>query len=157
MMANPSHRNATIVAEREPMYAIGLNNPKNPINVGHVLRAADAYGAAMVAITGKRVRASTNVSGAEFKIPVLRCDDLHDMIPFNCVPVGVDLVSDAEDLRTFTHPKNAFYIFGAEDQTLGQNILSWCKYKIYVPTRICMNLSACVNVVCYDRMLKETR
>jgi len=139
------------------MYAIGLHNPKNEINVGHVLRAADAYGASMVAITGKRVRGPTNVSGAERTIPVLRGDDLHDFIPFGCVPVAVDLVDDAEDLLTFEHPENAFYVFGGEDETLGKKVLSWCKYKVYVPTNICMNLSACVNVVLYDRMAKLGR
>jgi tRNA(Leu) C34 or U34 (ribose-2'-O)-methylase TrmL len=136
------------------MYAVGLHNPKTEINVGHVLRAADAYGASMVAITGKRVRGATNVSGAEAKIPVLRGDDLHDLIPFGCIPVAVDLVEGAEDLRTFVHPQNAFYIFGGEDETLGRKVMSWCKYKVYVPTNICMNLSACVNVVLYDRMAK---
>jgi tRNA(Leu) C34 or U34 (ribose-2'-O)-methylase TrmL len=136
------------------MFAIGLSNPKTEINVGHVLRAADAYGASMVAITGDRVRGCTNVSSAEQRIPVIRGPDLHTLIPFGCVPVAIELVDDAEDLRTFVHPKNAFYVFGAEDATLGQKVLSWCKYIVYVPTRICMNLSACVNVVLYDRIAK---
>lgn len=136
------------------MFAIGLNNPKNGINVGHVLRAADAYGASMVAITGNRIRGGTDTSGAKFRIPVLMGDDLHKLIPFNCVPVAVDLVDGAEDLRSFQHPANAFYVFGAEDNTLGRAVLSWCKHTVYVPTRICMNLSACVNVVLYDRIAK---
>ena len=137
------------------MFSIGLHNPKTPINVGHVLRAADAYGASLVAITGSRVRSPTNVSGAENRIPVIRGNDLRELIPFGCIPVGVDLVPGAENLCGFIHPKNAFYVFGAEDATLGEKVLSWCKYKIYVPTRICMNLSACVNVICYDRICKE--
>jgi tRNA(Leu) C34 or U34 (ribose-2'-O)-methylase TrmL len=136
------------------MFAIGLHNPKTGINVGHVLRAADAYGACMVATTGDRVKGCTNVSNAERKIPVLRGGDLHALIPYGFVPVAIELIEGAEDLRTFKHPVNAFYVFGAEDATLGQRVLSWCKYKVYVPTRICMNLSACVNVVLYDRIAK---
>ena len=34
--------------------AIGLYNPKNTINIGSTLRAAGCYGAAMVAVTGRR-------------------------------------------------------------------------------------------------------
>lgn len=138
------------------MFAIGLNHPKNRINVGHVLRAAEAYGASMVAISGERLgmKSPTNVSNTEKRIPVLRGDDLHELIPFGCIPVAVELIEGAEDLCTFIHPKNAFYIFGAEDATLGKDTLSWCKYVVYVPTNICMNLSACVNVVLYDRMAK---
>jgi tRNA(Leu) C34 or U34 (ribose-2'-O)-methylase TrmL len=136
------------------MFALGLSNPLNPINVGHVLRAADAYGAAMVAITGSRVRSATNVSAAETRIPVMRGTDLRDLIPYGCVPVAVDLIDGAQDLRSYKHPANAFYIFGAEDATLGAKVTSWCRDVVYVPTRICMNLSACVNVVCYDRISK---
>ena len=139
------------------MFALGLLNPLNPINVGHVLRAADAYEACVVCITGRRVRASTDVSSAHSRIPVMRGDDLHSMIPFGCVPVAVDLVPGAQSLIDYQHPKNAFYIFGAEDATLGQKVLSWCRDVVYVPTLICMNLSACVNVVCYDRIAKERR
>jgi tRNA(Leu) C34 or U34 (ribose-2'-O)-methylase TrmL len=136
------------------MFAIGLDHAKNPINVGHVLRAAEAFGASMVAITGNRVRSSTDTSGAYNRIPVLRGDDLHALIPFGCVPVAVELHTRAECLTKFVHPQNAFYVFGAEDNTLGERTLSWCKHVVYVPTSICLNLSACVNVVLYDRVAK---
>ena len=138
------------------MFAIGLSNPKFSCNVGHVLRAADAYGATAVCVSGRRIsaRAGTDVTQAYKRIPVLRGTDLRDMIPFNCVPVAIELSDKAEDLRTFEHPAHAFYIFGAEDATLGEKTLSWCKKIVYVPTRICMNLSACANVVLYDRIAK---
>lgn len=139
------------------MFAIGLHNPTNPINVGHVLRAADAYGASMVATTGSRIRSITDTSGARHRIPVIRGDDLHDLIPFGCVPVAIEFIPTAVDLRIFDHPPKAFYVFGAEDASLGQKVLSWCAHVVYVPTRICMNLSACVNVVCYDRLAKLSR
>lgn len=141
------------------MFAIGLHNPKSPINVGHVLRAADAYGGSAVCISGTRIsaRARTDVSHAYRRIPVLRGDDLRALIPFNCVPVAIELSDKAEDLTKFEHPANAFYVFGAEDATLGEKTLSWCSKIVYVPTRICMNLSACANVVMYDRLAKRGR
>jgi tRNA(Leu) C34 or U34 (ribose-2'-O)-methylase TrmL len=140
-------------------FAIGLHCPKNAINVGAALRAADAYGASLFAFDGKRLSLSTgtNVSHTEYKIPVIRGEDLHDMIPYGYIPVAVELCEKAENIIFFNHPKNAFYIFGAEDATLGKKTLSWCKYKIYIPTKICMNLAACVNVVLYDRIAKENK
>ena len=138
------------------MFALGLDNPTNPINVGHVLRAADAYGAVMVALTGNcKVKSITDVSGAANRIPVIRGKNLHDCIPYSYIPVAVELVEGATDLRRFVHPRNAFYVFGSEGATLGKRVTSWCKHIVYVPTRVCMNLSACVNVVCYDRFLKQ--
>ena len=69
-------------------------------------------------------------------------------------PVAVDILTNAIPLPGYTHPERAFYIFGAEDSTLGYSITSWCRDIIYIPTNRCMNLAATVNVVLYDRMAK---
>lgn len=90
-------------------------------------------------------------------IPLLRLADLLDAIPYDCVPVAVDLVDCAKPLPEYVHPERAYYIFGPEDGTLGKRILERCRDVVYVPTEGCMNLAACVNVVLYDRMAKRTR
>ena len=64
-------------------------------------------------------------------------------------------VDDARDLTTYTHPERAFYIFGPEDGTLGKSITERCRDRILVPTKHCMNLAACVNVILYDRLAKQ--
>lgn len=137
--------------------SIGLMRPKYPENVGSVLRAAFCYGVAMVAIQGDRtaVRSLTDTTKAWRHVPVLRGPDLHAIIPFDAVPVAVDLVDDAVDLPNFKHPKRAFYVFGPEDGTLGKSVLDWCPHRVMIPTRVCMNLAATVNVVLYDRMAKS--
>ena len=90
-------------------------------------------------------------------MPLFLVDDLHEMIPFDCVPIAVDLVPRAQNLITFIHPERAYYIFGPEDGTLGKDILSWCKYTLFIPTNKCMNLAAAVHVVLYDRFAKKYR
>lgn len=138
--------------------AIGLHRPKNPINVGSALRAAHCYGAALVATSGQRyTRAPTDVRAAYRHMPLIQCDDLHGAIPYDCVPVAVDLIEGARPLMQYSHPERAFYVFGPEDGTLGKPVLSWCRDVIYVPTRDCMNLAAAVNVVLYDRLAKQHR
>lgn len=139
--------------------SIGLMRPKCSANVGSVLRAAFCYDAALVAIQGDRtdIRASTDTGKAWRHLPVLRGDDLHALIPFDAVPVAVDLVDGAASLPAFQHPQRAFYVFGPEDGTLGKDILAWCPRRVMVPTRMCMNLAATVNVVLYDRMAKADR
>lgn len=139
--------------------AIGLVRPKCAANVGSVLRAAYCYGASMVAIQGDRtpIRSSTDTPQAWRHIPVLRGDDLHALIPFDAVPVAVDLVDDAVPLPAFQHPQRAFYVFGPEDGTLGKSVLDWCPQRVMVPTRTCMNLAATVNVILYDRLAKADR
>jgi len=137
---------------------IGLDNPKNKINVGAALRAAGIYGAAFVATTGSRYgRVATDTMKHYRHLPLIQPSDLHDIVPFDCVPVAVDLIEGAKPLHNYVHPERAFYIFGAEDNTLGDRVISWCRDVIYVPTEGCMNLAATVNVILYDRMAKELR
>ena len=136
--------------------AIGLYQPKTPANVGSVLRAAGCYGVAMVAITGNRFHRSGTDTIAQWRhMPLLQVDDLKATIPYDCVPVAVDLIPGARPLPSYTHPVRAFYVFGPEDGTLGASVTSWCRDVIYVPTFNCMNLAACVNVILYDRLAKS--
>jgi tRNA(Leu) C34 or U34 (ribose-2'-O)-methylase TrmL len=134
--------------------AVGLVNPKTGPNIGGVMRAVGIYGAALLVIEGDRFkRIPTDTMKAWRHTPVLNAP-LRDSIPFDCVPVAVDLVPRARSLIDYEHPERAFYIFGPEDSTLGSKHLEWCRDAIYVPTNGCMNLAACVNVVLYDRMSK---
>ena len=139
--------------------AIGLTRPKFAGNVGSVLRAAYCYGASLVAIQGDRtqIREAADTPNAWQHMPVLRGDDLRAFIPYDCIPVAVDLVDDAVPLPAFQHPRRAFYVFGPEDGTLGKATLDWCPMRVMVPTRMCMNLAATVNVILYDRMAKADR
>lgn len=135
--------------------AIGLDNPKCPANLGGVMRAAGCYGAAMVAISGQRMKkAPADVLKRWRTMPVIETGDLRLVIPYGCVPVAVDLVPGALSLAGYAHPERAFYIFGAEDATLDSRTLSWCRDVIYIPTAGCMNLAATANVVLYDRLVK---
>ena len=138
--------------------AVGLNDPKTSSNVGAIMRAAGCYNVALVALAGHRFQKWPTDTRNQWKhMPLIECEDLHDVIPYACVPVAIDLLEGAKSLVDFVHPERAFYIFGAEDQTLGKAVTSWCKYKIFVPTNGCMNLAAAVNVVLYDRLAKQLR
>jgi tRNA(Leu) C34 or U34 (ribose-2'-O)-methylase TrmL len=142
--------------------AIGLVNPKSRENVGGALRAAGCYDAALVVIGGVRPdhfmgRINTDTQKAYRHIPTLRVPDVFDAMPYDCVPVAVELLETSKNLATFVHPERAFYIFGPEDGTLGKSITDRCKYSVQVSTRYCMNLAATVNVVLYDRLSKHER
>jgi len=139
---------------------IALDNPKSPLNVGSAMRAAQCYSASLILIGGPRMqrigKIATDTMKAYRHIPVMMVDDVLDHIPHDCVPVAVDLVDGAKDLRQYCHPERAFYVFGAEDATLGKRVLDRCRDRVMVPTFGCMNLAASVNVILYDRMAKQT-
>lgn len=135
--------------------AIGLHRAKDRNNIGSVLRAAMCYSASMVAVSGRRyAHSKTDTTKAFRSLPLIACEDLRQVIPHGAVPIAVDLINGAQQLPAFKHPRNAFYVFGPEDGTLGGETLTWCRDVVYVPTRFCMNLAAAVNVVLYDRLAK---
>jgi tRNA(Leu) C34 or U34 (ribose-2'-O)-methylase TrmL len=140
--------------------AIGLVNPKTPENVGSVLRAAGGFEAALVVIAGNRPnyylhRMRTDPQKSHRRVPLLHVTNVFDAVPFDCMPIAVDLVPTAKSLIHFVHPERGYYIFGPEDGTLGRAVTDRCAVALMVPTALCMNLAACVNVVLYDRLAKQ--
>jgi len=140
---------------------LGLINPKSPENVGNILRAAGCFGAQGIFYTGNRYhRARQFISDTKDnheRIPLTHCDDLQQVMPEHAVPVAVELVEGATPLMHFEHPAQAFYIFGPEDGSLSKALVNWCQEVVYIPTTGCLNLSATVNVVLYDRMSKSAQ
>ena len=135
---------------------IALDNPKTPANVGSAMRAVGIYGASALIYSGRRFKPGKTDTMKHYRhIPLIRSDNLHDAVPFDCVPVAVELIDGAIPLPEYLHPERAFYVFGAEDATLGKRVLSWCRDVVYIPTNGCMNLAATVNVILYDRMMKR--
>lgn len=145
--------------KRQKGYAcVGLHSPKNELNVGSAMRACEVYGAKLLVSSGRRYRCgATDPSKHNLNMPhISGVDDLFHHLPYNCVPVAVDILDDATPLPEYIHPERAFYIFGPEDSTLGSKIIDRCQDKVYVPAPgHCMNLAATVNVVLYDRMFKN--
>jgi tRNA C32,U32 (ribose-2'-O)-methylase TrmJ len=88
-------------------------------------------------------------------VPLFHYDDIFQGLPFDCVPVAVDLIEGAVPLPAFQHSDRMFYIFGPEDGTLGKAITTKCKYVVQIPSRHCLNLAAAVNIILYDRNTKR--
>lgn len=138
--------------------AVGLVQPKTAANVGSVLRAAFCFGAAFVAVSGHRYyRAPTDTPKFPLHRPLFHADDVLSLCPFDCEPVAVDIVPGALPLDEFRHTPRTFYIFGPEDGTLGKAVTDRCARAIVIPSRMCLNLAAAVNVVLYDRTAKQLR
>jgi tRNA(Leu) C34 or U34 (ribose-2'-O)-methylase TrmL len=147
---------------------IGLVNPKNPSNVGAVLRAAGCFGAADIVYTGTRyARAAAYAKGhgrtshsdtnnASAHISLNHSDDLIAEREANMKIVCVELVEGATALPSFSHPEQALYIFGPEDGSIPQSIIDQADEVVFMPTIGCLNLAATVNVLLYDRVAKQT-
>ena len=138
---------------------VALCSPKYEENVGGALRAAQAYGAAMVVCAAQRFRHRASDTGkAHRHVPLLTgWDDPLLVLPHECEVVVVERWDWAKQLPEFKHPERAMYVFGPEDGSVDQGIKAMAHHIVQVPTRYCMNLAATVNVVLYDRLAKEVR
>lgn len=135
---------------------IGLYAPKKEANIGGVIRAAGVYGASFVVLQGARYfRSAQDTQHAARHMPLWEVDSLMGCLPVDCTRVAVEIAEGATPLPNFAHPERALYVFGPEDGSIPLAMMEKCKYKVYVPTRDCMNLAATVNVVLYDRMAKQ--
>jgi tRNA(Leu) C34 or U34 (ribose-2'-O)-methylase TrmL len=143
---------------RKPKTVIGLVNPKNPSNVGAVMRAAGCFGVDAVFYTGQRypraAKFCTDTRDAGRTIPLTGVECLLDNVADGTAIVCIELVEGATPLPEFRHPESALYIFGPEDGTLSQELVDRADAVVYIPTIGCMNLAATVNVVLYDRLAK---
>lgn len=146
---------------------IGLENCKTASNVGSSLRACHCYSAGLLAVSGNRVDkkkpAVTDTSKAyKNGVPLIYCNHILDCQPFDTELIVIDCLDSMhpyswkkKTLTRFTHPKNCYYVFGAEDKGVSLDVMEKASAVIEIPTNFSMNLAATVNVVLYDRMLKE--
>lgn len=150
---------------KEQKVYIGLINPKSPENVGAVLRAAGNFRVDSVFYTGKRypLAIQRNPDGPDMSrkvgedIPIFGVTSLIDKASLDMKVVCVEFAENAVALPEYQHPHNAFYIFGPEDGGISQEVIDEADAVVYVPTKGCMNLSATVNVVLYDRLTKSSQ
>lgn len=140
---------------------IGLFNPKSPTNVGGVIRAAGCYQADEVRYSGSRydraAKYHTDTHDAHDRVRVNAVDDLIANLDAETKIVCVELALGATALPHFQHPDKAIYLFGPEDGSLPQSLVDKADEVVYVPTVGCMNLAASVNVLLYDRLVKQQR
>jgi tRNA(Leu) C34 or U34 (ribose-2'-O)-methylase TrmL len=147
---------------KQSQVILGLVNPKSPDNVGSVLRAAANYRIDRVFYTGdrypraiERKARSVDMSRKISKdVLISRAECLIEVVIKDMKIVCVEFAVNAIPLPEYQHPENALYIFGPEDGSIDQDIIDQADAVVYVPTVGCMNLSASVNVLLYDRLVK---
>ena len=143
--------------------SIGLINPKSPDNVSSIMRSAGNFQVESVFYTGKRypraLMRNPDIPDMRRRIgqtiPLYEVDCLLASARVNTKIVCVEFAENAIALPEFQHPENAFYVFGPEDGNISQDVIDKADAVVYVPTVGCMNLSATVNVLLYDRLAKS--
>jgi tRNA(Leu) C34 or U34 (ribose-2'-O)-methylase TrmL len=144
--------------------AIYLHNPKYPHNLGQIVRACSCFGVGQVWWSGERIlqklEGLTRLPREErmrgySDVQLLHSTKALDAFADDVVPVALEFRPNSEKLPEFIHPEKAVYVFGPEDGSLDRGILVRCHRFVFIPTKHCVNLSAAVYMVLYDRMVKQ--
>lgn len=142
-------------------FAIGIENVKSGVNVGSLLRSAYNFGASLVFTVGRRYSAEiTDTPQAWRHIPVLSFDSWEQYRQHavrDWTPVAIELMPNADNLRTFVHPDRAVYFLGPEDGRVSNVALRMCKHVVQIPTVSCINVATAGAIVMYDRAVKEEK
>lgn len=138
-------------------FAIGAERISKAMNLGNLVRSANAFGASFVFLIDAqydRRTAKSDTSNAEVAMPIYDVPSPAALtLPRGCRLIGVELVPDAIDLPSFRHPLQAAYVFGPERGSLSPPLLQRCDHVVRIPTRFCINLAVAGAVVMYDRMV----
>jgi len=141
-------------------FGVGLCSPRDPANVAVALRACGNFGAAFLAYSGRRYqRHAADTMKAYRSVPLhLAGDEPEDilrMLPFDCVPVAVEVDSRAVPLEHYVHPERALYLLGPEDGSIPESVIKGCRDLVRIPSLTCLNLGIATGVVLYDRVAKR--
>lgn len=109
-------------------FEIGIYRGKNELNIGTLWRSAYQLGAAGIFTIGKRYkRQPSDTLNVMNNIPLRHYETLEELKanrPTGAALVGVEM--GGISLSKFTHPRNAIYLLGAEDDGLPAEVLKYC-------------------------------
>ena len=150
------------MAERRGYFGIGVEGISKPMNAGNLFRSAHAFGAdflfAIAPAVDLRAIYRSDTSQTAKHLPLYEFAKVDEIaLPRGCRLVGVELLDDAAELPSFTHPERAAYVLGPERGSLSPDLLARCAFTVKVPTRFCVNLGIAGAILMYDRLISRRR
>lgn len=143
-------------------FGIGVEGVSKPMNIGSLYRSAHAFGAEFVFAIAPAVdlravnRADTSRTARH--IPFYEFASVDELqLPRGCRLVGVELLDEAVDLPSFSHPDRAAYVLGPERGSLSPRLAGRCDFIVRIPTRFCINLGTAGAILMYDRLITRGR
>ena len=142
-------------------FGIGVEGISKPMNLGNLMRSANAFGANFFftvnsPLTNRDIGSDT--SNSRDHVPLWQYNSPSEIqLPIRCVLVGVEFSDSAINLPSFPHPISAAYVLGPEKGSLSAEITGICEYIVKIPTSFCINVGVAGAIVMYDRLASQGR
>lgn len=142
-------------------FGVGVDGISKPMNLGNLMRIANAFDASFFFTINAQVRlsdAQSDTARTDGAIPLYTYKNAGEFrLPTGCRLVGVEITEDAVELPRFRHPQRAAYVFGAERMSLSKDVLSRCEFVVKIPMKFSINVGMAGAIVLYDRLLSSGR
>jgi tRNA G18 (ribose-2'-O)-methylase SpoU len=139
-------------------YGVGCLNMKASVNYGTLFRTAQILDADFIFLIGKRFkRMSSDTMNSSRHMPLFEYETFEEFNkhrPNGCKLIGIEITESAKPLKGFSHPKQACYLLGAEDNGLSKEAIQSCNEIVYLEGERSMNVSVAGSIVLYDRIMK---
>ena len=136
-------------------FGIGIENGKTEMNLGTLWRSAHIFGASFIFTIGRRYKyQSSDVKKSWRSVPLFNFQAMADLkihLPLGCQLVGIEMITNAEDIEGFGHPERACYLLGCEDSGLSKAAMESCHRLVRIPGNDCLNVAVAGSIVLYDR------
>jgi tRNA G18 (ribose-2'-O)-methylase SpoU len=140
-------------------FGIGCLNMKTSMNYGTLFRTAQVFGADFIFLIGNRFKPQASDTMKSWRhIPTFVYSDFSDFNehrPYDCKLIGIEMTKSATPIKQFSHPKQACYLLGAEDNGLTNEAIKACQEVIYLPGEHSLNVAVAGSIVLFDRISKQ--
>jgi len=139
-------------------FAVGVDGISKPMNLGNLMRIANAFGASFFFSIAPQLKLSearhADTSETQSSLPLYTYKSAEEFrLPQGCRLVGVEITEDAVELPRFRHPTRAAYVFGAERHSLSPAMLARCEFVVKIPMKFSINVGMAGAIVLYDRLV----
>jgi len=141
-------------------FGIGIEQGKDILNYWTLFRTAHIFKADMLFVIGRRFTPNSPDTMKSYRhIPTfsyLDFEDFNSHRPFNCRLIGIEMGIGSRPLNSFSHPEQAIYLLGSEDNGLSDRAMEKCDNIIRLPGENSLNVSVAGSIVLYDRIQKNS-
>jgi tRNA G18 (ribose-2'-O)-methylase SpoU len=113
---------------------IAIENWQHDLNIGTIVRNANAFGAAAVHIVGKRQWNRRGAMVTDRYLEIIHHPTVEDFVKSvgDKAIIGIDKLPEAQTLSQTQLPRNAVLVFGGEGPGLSSEMQAACQYIVMI-------------------------
>ncbi|MBU3957398.1 hypothetical protein KKI19_03965 [Patescibacteria group bacterium] len=145
-------------------FAVAVLNFEKEVNVGGVVRSANATAAREVIVVGRKDWDKSPATHAQVHTKIIHIVTVGDLLKYvqneNYSIVSVEISPGAENIFSCTYPPRPLFIFGNEGRGIPKEILDQSELVLRIPQFgqvECLNVASSAAIVMYDWIRKHGR